>query len=713
MPPSTATAARPRPDLARNGSALLESNRRPPAAGPGLVPRDRIVGRLLASPNVPLVMVAAPAGFGKTTLLAEWAGRDARPFVWLALDAADNDARRLTSAVAHAVDGITRPAVLVLEDLHLVHHPDAMDLLTAVVNHLPAGSQLALTSRTEPPLPTGHLRAHRKLIEVRTAELAMTHSEATALLAMAGLDLDSGQVAALMERTEGWPAGLYLAALAIRDQPDTDQALAKFAGNDRIVADYLHDELLSHTPRPQLEFLMRASVLDRLSGPLCDAVLERDDSARALAELARSNLLLVRLDRRDEWYRYHTLLSGTLRGELRRLEPQLERELHRRASAWHADHGDPDRAISHAIAARDPARVGELLWNNIGRYVLRGRHESLVGWLGELGAEEVAREPGLALVAATSHLIGGDGDRLRHWTSVAARDATPPLDARVSLMRAAQGENGMPALRDEARRAYRLEREDSPLRSLCCLLEGVARQLTDDRDGARAVLLEGARRGAVDAPTIQTLCLAQLALLALDDDDLDGAADYASRARTQAERLGIGEDPAQASVFAASALVRATGGRVVDAARDLRRAQRLLAALGDYLPWYEVEVRVVIARAALRLSDVRTARRLLAEAARFVRRAPGDAALRDRLEQVSAQADAASDSAGGDGWALTTAELRVLRFLPSHLSFPEVAKRLCVSPNTVKTHARAVYRKLDSSSRAEAVSRARDAGLLD
>jgi LuxR family maltose regulon positive regulatory protein len=466
---------------------------------------------------------------------------------------------------------------------------------------------------------------------------------------------------------------------------------------------------------------MRTSVLDRLSGPLCDAVLERRDSSRMLAELARSNPLLVALDRRDEWYRYHALLAGTLQGELRRLEPERELELHRRASTWHAEHGDTDQAITHAIAARDPGRVGDLLWRNVARFVLRGRNGSIDGWLGAFTEEEVTDVPALALFAAVAQLARGDGNQLRHWTSAAARglaqaapgDGASGLEAGVVVMRAALGAKGMRAMRDEAARAYRLEPEDSTLRSICCLVEGVARQLTDDRERARAVLEEGAQRGAVGAPTIQTLCLAQLALLALDDDDLETAEACAARARTQAERFELAEYPTEASVFAVSALVRATGGRVADATRDLRHSQRLLAMLTDFLPWFEVEVRIALARAALRLSDVRTARALLAEASRFLRRTPGAVVLRHWLDEVRIQADAVSDAAAGEGWALTTAELRVLQFLPSHLSFPDVAERLCVSPNTVKTHARAVYRKLDASSRAEAVAHAREAGLLD
>jgi LuxR family maltose regulon positive regulatory protein len=270
-----------------------------------------------------------------------------------------------------------------------------------------------------------------------------------------------------------------------------------------------------------------------------------------------------------------------------------------------------------------------------------------------------------------------------------------------------------PALAERALRAYGLEPEDSPWRALCCLFAGAAHQLGGDRQRARRVLQEGAGRGATGAPAVQTLCLAQLALLEIEEGDLDSAEAGVDRALAQVERLGIADYPTQASVFAVSALVRATRGRVEDAGRDLRRSQGLLAMLIDFLPWYGAQVRVTLARAALKLSDVPKARALLAEAAPLLRQVPDARVLSGWVDDARRQADTASDSAAAGGWVLTTAELRVLQFLPSHLSFPEVADQLCVSPNTVKSHARAVYRKLNATSRAEAVDRARDCGLLD
>jgi LuxR family maltose regulon positive regulatory protein len=252
-----------------------------------------------------------------------------------------------------------------------------------------------------------------------------------------------------------------------------------------------------------------------------------------------------------------------------------------------------------------------------------------------------------------------------------------------------------------------------PARSICCLLAGVARHLSGDRWAGRAQLEEGARRGAVAAPNIQALCLAQLTLLALEDDDWATAEAHATHARAQVERFGLSDYPTSALVFAVSAAVRARTGRVDGAKIDCGRASDLMTELKNFAPWYEIEVRVALVWAALRMSDVVAARRLIEEAERLLIRMPDVIVLREWLDELWSRVDSATVDRAAARESLTTAELRVLQFLPTHLSFPEVAKQLNVSANTIKTHARAVYRKLDACSRAQAVARARDAGLID
>jgi LuxR family transcriptional regulator, maltose regulon positive regulatory protein len=733
---------------------------RPRAAGrparaafrPGLVARERLLGRLAAGAQAPLVLLVAPAGYGKTTTLVEWAEQDERPFAWLEPGGRTRDTAGFVAAVAQALEELTpgapslarrparrpegadllvqrlarsvaarrRPFVLVVDEADpLMATPGVVAALDVLVDHLPSGAQVAVATRTElEGLPVARLRAQRRLLELRPADLAMTRAEADALLM--GLGLRESDVDLLVRRTEGWPAGLCLAALALREQPDRSRALARFAGDDRFVADYLRDELLAGLSRERVSFLTRTSVLDDLSGPLCDAVLARAGSGGTLRDLARSNVMLVPLDRAEGRYRYHGLFADMLRAELRRNEPQYEAEAHRRASAWHAERGDTERAIHHATAAGDIAAAAGLLWTVGPDHVLGGRHAAVRRWLERFSREQIAAEPGLALTAAAGALVAGDCALLEHWCAAAARSAALDPDravaggdAAAAALRAVAATGGVGDMGAAAAEADAVGGDDVRWRALTALLRGVAAHLGGDPARARAHLERGARDAAVAAPAIQVLCLAQLGVLALDEDDPAGAELCVARARAQVERVGLRDCPLAALVFAASALDRAQHGCVDEAQADLRHGSHLRTLLADFVPWYEAETRVLLARAALRLGDVVGARTLLAEGARLARRLPDAPVLDAWLEAAWERAASFSASALLGPTALTTAELRVLRLLPTHLSFREIAARLHVSANTIKTQAHAVYRKLDASSRTEAVAHARAVGLVD
>jgi LuxR family transcriptional regulator, maltose regulon positive regulatory protein len=665
------------------------------------------------------VLLVAPAGYGKTTLLSEWAACDGRRFAWIDLSAGDHDAGRLVASMKRIVHDTRPPSVLVVDNAHHVSTPEAFDALGEVARSMPSGSQLALASRCEPGLPVGSLRAHRRIFELRTSDLAMTHSEASALLTAAGMFIGSDGLGTLMDRTEGWPVGLYLAALSLRAQPNVDGALSRLAGDDQVVADYLRDEVLAQLEPDHVEFLLRTSILGTLCGPVCDAVLGHRGSAGILGTLAHSNVLLVCLDRGGTSYRYHPLFREMLHSELRRLDPGCEPGLHARASAWHQAHGDLDAAIHHAVAAGDPQHSGELLWRHASSYIGHGRNDAVAGWLSHFNDDQIAAAPTLAVAAASSHMASGEGDRARHWASAAAHHLARrpssergPLDGAVVLLCALPAERGLAQMGRDAARARSLASEHAESRSFACLLAGVSDQLAGDRRRARAALDDGARSSAVAAPHVQALCLAQLALLEIDGDDWDAAAILTERARSRVEGCGLAEYPIVALVYAVSALTRSHSGPVEDAHRDLRTASRLIDTLVDFIPWYEAETRITLARASLGLSDVAGARSLLADAPRLVRRIPESPTLAAWVAEACSQLEAATGSAGA-GLTLTAAELRVLRLLPTHLSFPAIARQLFVSPNTVKTHVRALYRKLDASSRSEAVSQAAAAGLLD
>jgi LuxR family maltose regulon positive regulatory protein len=713
-----------------------ERRRRRPRLREGTVRRERLLRRLAQTSHVPLTLVVAPAGYGKTTLLEHWLQQDPRPVAWLTVAEADADPDHLVASIASALADLAdlapaatigelagavgrrdKPFVLVLDDLHHLRAREAHAVVMAMAEAMRPGSQLVLAGRREPDLPIGRLRAQGRLIDLRARDLVMTRREASTMLSLAGLELGPDDALVLVKRTEGWPAGLYLAALSLNGRQDVHGAVGRIGGDDRLLSDYLRDELLGPLDVEQLAFLEQTSVLGELSGPVCDAVLRRHGSGAVLRDMSRSNLLVVPLDNIDDSYRYHALLADMLRAELRRSHPQREAELHRRASDWYARTGQADRAIDHASEAGDVARAGELLWETAAARVLDGRADEVRRRLDRFTRDDVAAHPTLALTAAAHHLARGERDLVEHWTAAAAYGlngaGAASLCAGVEMMRAAVARDGIDPMVSDATRAYERLPENSPWRSLCCLMRGVGEHLRGDAAVARAHLEEGARRGAIAAPTVQTLCLAQLALLSIEEGDWEQGPLLASRARSQVDRIGLEGSPAVALVFAVSALVRSHRERIDDAQADRRCAIDLLAALVDFVPWYDAEARVVLARAALRLGDVTGTRTLLAEASRALAHDPAAVVLRGWIDDLWGQVEAFTLTELVGPSSLTTAELRVLALMPTHLSFREMGRELHVSANTVKTHAHAVYRKLDVCSRSEAVVRARSTGLID
>lgn len=705
----------------------------------GLMHRHRLVARLVSARDTPLILLVAPAGYGKTTLISEWARRDPRPFIWVDLREGEDEPFELVRSLSGALDesgllkagvvelpGVSDSAlteiceatgagkfVLVLEGAHLLSAPDSFSMLVHLIEHQRPGSQVVLTSRSEPPLGLGGLRARRRLLELRSSDLAMTPSEAGDLMQACGLGLERTTLELLMHRTEGWPAALYLAALAAREEPDPARALAAFAGDDRFVADYIGDELLAGLPADEVRFLARLSVLDNLSGPLCDFVLERSGSARTLKTLSRGNPMVVPLDRGDTTYRYHRLFAQALRAELRRAEPEVEESLHARASTWFGERGDVHRSIEHAIAAGNIELAGDRLRSHSASLLGYGHRAKLDGWLSGFSSEQIAGEPALALTAAAVSLVDGDRNLVEHWTSAVLRHVDHSLHGEALLLRSATAEDAVGRMGQLADTACGELPEHSDWRALGDLLQGVAHHLTGDGDRAGRLLEEGVRRAGAQSPWIQSLCLAQLGLLAVEREDWATAESFAARAKAQVERSGLAEYPTCALVYAVSSEVLAHTGRIDASKAVARHASRLLSALPDFTPWYVGECRIALARAALRLGDIHQARGLVAAAARELQRSPDAQVALGWVKTCRTQVVRSSASAAGQEWCLTTAELRILQFLPTHLSLREIAERLYVSANTVKTHARSVYRKLGASSRGDAVVRARKAGLLD
>ncbi|HET8629477.1 MAG TPA: hypothetical protein VFL91_18835, partial [Thermomicrobiales bacterium] len=424
---------------------LLETKLAVPRPRRAAVPRPRLRERLERGAETALTLVSAPAGFGKTTLLAEWlaatpAGE--RAAAWLALDPGDNDPAAfwpaLIAALRTAVPGVgagalalleaprpppieaaltallnelgalPRDIVLVLDDYHAVDARAVQDGMAFLLEHLPPRVHLVLASRADPALPLARLRARGELVELRTADLRFTPDEAAAFLNDAmGLDLVAADVAALEARTEGWIAALQLAALSLRGREDAAGFIAGFAGDDRYIVDYLVEEVLRRQPDQVRGFLLETAILDRLSGPLCDAVTGQDGGKATLAALERANLFVVPLDDKRHWYRYHQLFADVLRAHLLDERPGRVPDLHRRASAWHERRDLPDEAIRHALAADDAERAADLV-ERAGLAMFRGRRQAAVlGWLRALPDELLRRRPVLSVWHAHALLAGG------------------------------------------------------------------------------------------------------------------------------------------------------------------------------------------------------------------------------------------------------------------------------------------------------------------
>jgi LuxR family transcriptional regulator, maltose regulon positive regulatory protein len=449
---------------------LLATKLHVPRPRPGFLPRSRLLERLAEGPGRDLVLVCTPAGFGKTTLLGDWARRSRQPVAWLSLDDGDNDPTRFWRYAVAALDRV-RPGIggqvtvlldgpqpaspeavvtallnalvvqaerltLVLDDYHVIDGPPIHDSLGFLLDRLPAQLQVVVASRADPPLPLARLRARGQLVELRERDLRFTAEETAALLRDAGLDLPAASLAALAARTEGWVAGLQLAALSLRGQADPAGFVAAFSGSHRYVLDYLTEEVLARQAEELVGFLLETSVLARLSGPLCAAVTGRADSQALLESIERANLFLVPLDEVRGWWRYHHLFADLLQARLRQTRPDRVPELHHNAAAWCLRHGLVDEAIRHALGAGEAEWAARVVEQHARPRFQLGEGATVNRWLEALPAGLVRARPRLSLAGAIWALIGGRVDEVE------------PLLADAERAYAGGGPAGEPAIGD-------------------------------------------------------------------------------------------------------------------------------------------------------------------------------------------------------------------------------------------------------------------------
>ena len=702
-----------------------------------------------------MVRVAAPAGYGKTTLLAQWAARDPRPFAWVSLDQRDDDPVSFLTYIAAALDrihpidpsvfrgaaaandsmwatGLPRlgaalaampePIVLVLDDIDRLEHRDCLDALDPLSKHLPDDSQLVLAGRARDVVPIARIRADRRLFEVGQAELALTDSEAKSLLAAAGVKVTGAEAKELNEHAEGWAAGLHLAALFLQESDDPE-ALAAFTGKDRFVADYLRAEYLSRMKPGEVGFLIRTAVLDRMNGALCDELLERTGSGKKLQSLEELNFFVVPLDREREWYRYHHLFGEMLRAELEQLEPDLVPVLHRRAAAWCERNGRVDEAIEHAVAGGDIDDVARLVGLFALPFFRSGRVVTVERWFKSFDEPELLeRYPTVAAFGAWIYALRGRSEvadrfayALEHTSAEGPMpDGSPSTRPWAAMVRALLCNHGVEGMRTDAEAALEELAPASFWRPSALLFVGLGALYTGDLEQAEEILGQAAE-SAVGAGAVYTglVAHAELALLALDRGDLERAEFELAQAREFLENQPLEDYVPAALYLAASARLALAYGQAASARKFLVSAMRMRGSLSRAIPWFAVRTMLELARAHLNLADADGARTLIREADDVIQHRPALGTLNQQARELRTHLSNVTSVRVGWASTLTAAELRLLPLLTTHLSFREIAERLFVSRNTVKSQAISVYRKLDASSRSEAIERAVELGLVD
>ena len=734
------------------GPVLIATKLHPPVVRDQIVARERLAEPLRAGSGLGLCLVACPAGYGKTTLLAEWQEAEAarKPVAWLTLDEGDNDPVVLWSyvieALRRACPAISLPAspqmvgaasivdmvlpslvnqlddlgevTLILDDFHRLSGGVARQSIAWFVDHAPPAFQLVLSTRTEPDLPLAALRAHGELLELRAGDLRFTSGEADAFLnGRLGLGLTPDDVGSLVGKTEGWPAGLYLAALSLRHAADRHAFVGRFGGSNRHVIDFLVTEVLQAHDPPVQELMLRTSVLERLSGPLCDAVLEQRDSAAVLDELSRTNLFLVPLDDQGGWYRFHHLFARLLRVEFERREPGLAAALHRRAYCWHRDHGTAGEAIHHAIAAGAYAEAAELIEGSWISYANTCRYDTVLAWLRRLPDEILggnvqllliqawvlslsARRQEAALAIAAVQRLGGLG-------AGPLPDCFSSAEASLTMLRACFPWGDIGAQLDNARRAAELEGPGSLWRPLACWAVGTALYFRGQPDEADRWFAESAALAPASAQW------------------LAGEASLAYRSWIAGERGRLDEQRVLAET--AAEFVREHGTDKVIGVAPLALGVSLAArgSPGEALPLIERGVAlsrtfgqpIQLANALLAQVPVlrasgehQRAADAVAEAKSILQACPDPGILAERLAALDRPPQIRRVRSGDQ--ELTQRELRVLRLLHGDLSERDIGRELYVAHNTVHSHVRSIYRKLAVSSRADALKRGRELRLL-
>ena len=730
---------------------ILESKLLAPRQTHPLVARPRLTDRLAAEPQVPLVGVFGPAGFGKTTLLAQWAAMDRRAIAWLTLDEREADPTALLTYVAAAIDRATglpgsvlgsvggadpsdwqttlsqlgralattrEPLLIVLDDVERIGPGEPCEAIVALSALLPPGSQVALSSRRSDVFPVPRLVTAGLMTLVERDDLVLDDREAEELLRLVGGPLAAERAHDLNHAFEGWAAGLYLSAMSQRSVTElvpTDDVLVAH----RMVGEYVRSEIIGTMSPDRRDLVLRSSAFDPFDAAMVGAILGTTGVDDVLRDVARTTPLLIDLDIPGKWYRWHRLLRAILQAELARREPEAPRALAELAAAWYERAGMLETAIDFAMQAGDAARVArslprlaEVAWN-------AGRIDTVLDWLDWFETQDgPGAYPRVAMLGSLVYGLTGRSARALRWADLARVDQPSRIgdgDAGLAaLVRASLCRGGVARMADDAQMAVSLLPADSTWSPTARILLGVALALEGRRRSADIELATATElaSAADSSPTHAAIGLVFRAALALDRAEWTTAETLARQARTIVLEGGVIDGAAGMAVDAMSARIAARRGALHQATSDALRAQRLRPTVGHAVPWLAMRTRLDLASALLALADPAGADTVLGEAEEIALRDPVMGVLIEEIEELRRHLELSVEGPAGASM-LTLAELRLLPLLATHRSLPEIAGQLGRSSNTIKTQAKSIYRKLEATSRSEAVDRARAFGLLD
>jgi ATP/maltotriose-dependent transcriptional regulator MalT len=736
--------------------SILEAKLRPPPARSEWLVRTRLLEELERAAQRAVTLIAAPAGYGKTTVVTQWLTSPSRPatVAWISLDASDNDPVRLWTHIAMALDragcmiardiagfvaaggydilAAVLPRILdaiaaqpvnvtiVLDDFHIVRSSQCSEQIDFFVKHLPEQTHLILLTRVDPALRLGRMRAAGQLSEIRAEDLAFNLQEASSLLVADGVQLSSDATSELMRRTEGWPAGLYLATLSLAGRAEPSEFVHHFSGNNRFIGDYLTEEVLAQQPDDVRQFILDMSIVDRFSAPLCDYVNGKRDAARILRELQHTNLFLIPLDAEGRWFRFHHLFGAVARSTLETEQPDRVALLHGRAAEWLSENGYVDAAVDHALAAGKSDEAAFLVQASWIRYFDAGLGSTVRGWLRALDSSAAADNTNTVVTAAWMAAVTGQKEemdrRLLRLNTLsndgALPDKTKSVESAVALIRGMFGFDGPTVMLASAQRAAELETDgNTPWYAVARTALGHANYVAGDLDAAAGVLPKAAF--SETAPSLmRILALAALALTQAELGQYDRSRTSAEQAMEVVDARSMHAMPAVSLAFTALGQSQAAAGELEEAMATLEYGLSLRRKIPGLSPWPLIHHLPIMSRVAIMAGDLPLARRLLDEVGPLTRLySEGMGATLARLAAVQ-KSLRETQTNGVQTEHLTAREIDILRRLTGSQSLSQIAAELYLSPNTVKTHTAALYRKLGARSRPEAIKIARERLLI-